>query len=172
MVSNELPYRIDGGRNREYTRLIKLIWQQLHQLDPKETISMEKAPSPHGIASFLTVSKARRLISLLIRFFPLDQSFLLLQSVFYSFKEIQVQAVDPVAVLKELDEYAVQVVYPFVSIFSQANMSFLIRCLNILEKSDFISIARTKVFHGKEISHMEVARSSFAHPVCESRRNH
>jgi hypothetical protein len=103
-------------------------------------------PSEQGTAHLLSSSKGRKAIPRIVRFLPPSQTRLLLKSAFYSLKTMMITSSDPVALLKELDEYAVYGVYPFVQYLSQVDIGFVVECLKkVVESGDVVQIARTKV---------------------------
>ena len=144
----QVPQEIRDDWNRTYTRLVKSLWTDLcsmglQAVDAKDVLA--QTPSAKGLSAFLSYAKGRRLIVRILRFLPQNQTYVLLKTVFLSLKTIALASVDPVAVLKELDDYANRVVFPFVPIISEAPMTFITECLEtVLKAQELIGTARTK----------------------------
>lgn len=113
-------------------------------LDPLALL--KQPPSPIDIAYILSYKKGRHLIPRVTRFLPPDQQKLLLASLIRSMASLDVQATEPVDALKELDDYAGCVVYPFVPVVSSIPMQFLNDLFkDLLEAGDVVRLCRVKV---------------------------
>ncbi len=140
-----------------YTDVIQQIWTEIHSIAQKpqsDASSLLQTPPPVvSMALILTYSKGRKLTARLVRCLPLEQRRLLAKSVFMTLKHIMPTATDPLAVLKELEEYANLVIFPLVQVIADVDAVFLVECLSgALKANEIIQIARTKACHSNSFT--------------------
>lgn len=133
---------------------MKRIWRKIHSFDTQQQLKqrsdeeiVQASPSEFGAAMLISVGKGRKMLGRLLKFLPPEMTLRLLKAILLATGRVTVKSsLEPDQVLAEMEEYANNVAFSFVSAISNVPIKFIIDCIDSARQSGrLMSIAKQKV---------------------------